>query len=146
MSLLDKKAENLLLLSWGVALIATLGSLYYSEIVGYIPCTYCWYQRIIMYPLVIVLGVAIFQKNTKIWLTVLCFSIPGTLLAAFHYALQKLPALQSSVAECTSEVPCTAQYVNYFGFITIPFLSLIAFLIITLLSFLLMKRSKEIQS
>ena len=94
----------------------------------------------------IVLGVAIFQKNTKIWLTALCFSIPGTLLAAFHYALQKLPALQSSVAECTSEVPCTAQYVNYFGFITIPFLSLIAFLIITLLSFLLMKRSKEIQS
>ncbi|WP_416144303.1 disulfide bond formation protein B [Planococcus koreensis] len=74
---MSKRQENIMLAMWVVALIATAGSLYFSQIRGYAPCTLCWVQRIFMYPLVIVIGVAYAQKNVRIAATTLALSIIG---------------------------------------------------------------------
>lgn len=140
---MNKKSENTLLSMWILAMLATIGSLYYSEVLGFVPCTYCWYQRILMYPLVIIIGVAIAQKDKRVVITTAIFSGLGTALAAYHYALQKLSILRDNAPSCGDGVPCTAQYVNYFGFVTIPALSLIAFSLIFILSIRLIKMNKQ---
>lgn len=140
---MNKKSENTLLSMWILAMLATIGSLYYSEVLGFVPCTYCWYQRILMYPLVIIIGVAIAQKDIRVAITTAIFSGLGTALAAYHYALQKLSILRDNAPSCGDGVPCTAQYVNYFGFVTIPALSLIAFSLIFILSIRLIKMNKQ---
>lgn len=139
---MNKKQENILLLIWSIALIATLGSLYYSEIKGYIPCTMCWYQRIFMYPIVLIGIIALIQKNARIALTTAAFSLIGGCIALYHYGIQKLPALQESAPTCGG-VSCTGQYINYFGFVTIPLLSFVAFAFIFIASLVLLKETKE---
>ncbi|ALC84411.1 disulfide bond formation protein DsbB [Bacillus sp. FJAT-22090] len=139
---MTKKIENILLFMWSVALTATIGSLYFSEILGYEPCELCWYQRILMYPLVIILGVAYAQKNAKIALTSLIFSVIGGCISAYHYSIQKLSFMQESAPTC-GRVPCTGEYINYLGFITIPFLALIAFILIAISSVLILRSIKE---
>lgn len=119
-----------ILAAWLVALIATIGSLFFSERMGFIPCTLCWYQRILMYPLVFLLGVAFYRNDKKIYVYALPLSIIGICVSSYHYALQKIPSLQEFSA-CTSGVPCSGQYINWFGFVTIPFLALLAFVMIT---------------
>ncbi|MEE6131789.1 disulfide bond formation protein B [Priestia aryabhattai] len=126
--------------SWIVAIVATLGSLSFSELFNFIPCTFCWYQRILMYPLVLILGVAVYEQNDRICKYVLPFSVVGMLVSGYHYALQKIPALQA-FETCTSGIPCSGQYINWLGFITIPFLAFVAFTIITVLMVML-KRQK----
>ncbi|MDN7247365.1 disulfide oxidoreductase [Planococcus shenhongbingii] len=139
---MSKRQENILLSMWGVALVATMGSLYFSEIRGYEPCELCWIQRIFMYPLVIIIGVAYVQKNVRIALTTLIFSVIGGCISLYHYGIQKLDFLSDSAPAC-GRVPCTGQYINYFGFITIPFLALIAFILIAGMSLYLWKSLKE---
>lgn len=75
--------------SWIVTIVATLGSLSFSELFNFIPCTFCWYQRILMYPLVIILGIAVYEQNDRIYKYVLPFSVVGMLVSGYHYALQK---------------------------------------------------------
>ncbi|PIC63004.1 disulfide bond formation protein B [Sporosarcina sp. P13] len=139
---MNKKQENLLLFIWTVALTATLGSLYYSEIKGYIPCTMCWYQRIFMYPIVLIGIIALIQKNAKVALTTATFSFIGGCIALYHYGIQKLPALQENAPTCGG-VSCTGQYVNYFSFVTIPLLAFVAFAFIFIASLVLLKDTKE---
>lgn len=139
---MTKKIENMLLFMWSVSLTATLGSLYFSEIRQYEPCELCWYQRILMYPIVLILTVAYIQKNAKIAATTLVFSIIGFCISTYHYSLQKLDFLAENAPAC-GRVPCTGQYINYLGFITIPFLALIAFLLIAITSILVLKSIKE---
>lgn len=136
---LSKQKETLLLIIWTQSLIAVLGSLYYSEIVGYIPCELCWIQRIFMYPLVIIFGVALIKRSTSIAIPGVILSGIGILISIYHYGLQKAPFLQKAGDIC-GEVPCNLQYVNYFGFITIPFLAGIAFLVILITSYFIYKR------
>lgn len=126
-----------LYLAWIVAVIATLGSLYFSEIRGFIPCELCWYQRILMYPLSLILGIAAFYEEDKIKKYVLPIAVIGIFVSSFHYLEQKIPGF-AAIKPCTQGVPCNVQYINWFGFITIPFLALIGFILITLL--LLVKR------
>ncbi|WP_313894732.1 disulfide oxidoreductase [Psychrobacillus sp.] len=139
---MTKKIENLLLFMWTVAFTATLGSLYFSEIRQYEPCELCWYQRILMYPIVLIVGVAYVQKNVKIAVTSLVFSIIGGCISAYHYSIQKIDFMQESAPAC-GRVACTGEYVNYFGFITIPFLALIAFILIAITSVMILKSGKE---
>lgn len=139
---MTKRQENVLLSMWVVALIATSGSLYFSEIRGYAPCELCWIQRIFMYPLVIVIGVAYVQKNVRIAATTLIFSIVGGGISLYHYGLQKLDFLADSAPSC-GQVPCTGEYINLLGFITIPFLALTAFILIAGMSIYLVKSLKE---
>lgn len=139
---MDKRQENGLIFIAVVALVATFGSLYFSEARGFIPCTLCWYQRIFMYPIVLIAGIGLFQKNEKIALTTGIFASVGGMLSLYHYGIQKLRFLSDSAPSC-GNVPCTGEYVNYLGFITIPFLALTAFLLIAITSFLLVKSQKE---
>lgn len=143
MGKISRKSENLLLIAWSQAIVATAGSLFYSEIMGYIPCELCWYQRIIMYPLVFIYGIAAIKKEINIALPGLFMSGIGILVSTYHYLIQKVSAFQELGGSCTGGVPCNAVYVNYFGFITIPFLALIAFMVIFIVHLLLIKENKH---
>ncbi|MEW4226384.1 disulfide oxidoreductase [Rossellomorea marisflavi] len=119
----------LLFISWFVSTIATLGSLYFSEIRGFIPCELCWFQRIFMYPLPLILGISIFQNDFSAKKYVLPMAIIGWGISIYHYLLQKVPGF-AEIKPCSSGVPCSGEYINWLGFITIPFLALMAFSII----------------
>ncbi|CRK81698.1 disulfide oxidoreductase [Neobacillus massiliamazoniensis] len=131
-----------LLLAWITAIIATLGSLYFSEVRHFIPCTLCWYQRIFMYPLAIILGVAVYRNDKGIYKYVLPLSIIGMVLSGYHVLLQKVPYLQH-FEMCTTGVPCSKDYLNWLGFITIPLMAFIAFTIITICLVLLSRKEKN---
>lgn len=114
-----------------VALIATVGSLYLSNGVGFTPCVLCWYQRIAMYPLVVIAGVAALTRDSNGWRYGLPLSLTGLLIAIYHVALQYQPALD--VVSCDASAPCTGRHVLVFGFISIPVLSGAAFAVISAL-------------
>ncbi|MBJ7956138.1 disulfide bond formation protein B [Bacillus cereus group sp. N28] len=128
-----------LYMAWIVSMIATLGSLFFSEILGFIPCELCWFQRIMMYPLCIILGIATFYNEKNIKKYILPISIIGGSISLYHYAIQKVPRF-SEINPCVQGVPCNVDYINWLGFITIPFLALIAFCLITL--FMVLTKSK----
>lgn len=134
--------ETAMFLSFATALVATLGSLYFSEVLHYIPCEYCWIQRIFMYPLVILLGIAVARKDYGISIYVLPLSVIGLGFSTFHILIQHVPALHDTGAKC-GIVPCYIDYLNWFGFITIPVLAGTAFLIISLLQFLIWRKEKQ---
>lgn len=121
-------APAALWLAFAVALTATAGSLYLSEVAGFVPCTLCWYQRIAMYPLVVLLGIAAWRGEDSIRRYVVPLAAIGAVIAAYHVALQRLPGLPSGA--CSLDAPCTAIYVERFGFVTIPVMALVAFLAI----------------
>ena len=126
------------------AWVAMLGSLYFSEVLHWTPCTLCWYQRILMYPLTLILLVGILRKDDGVPFYVLPLSILGIFVSTYHYLLQKTNLFQESLA-CSAGVPCSVDYLNLAGFITIPFLALTAFVIITIASviFLSERRASE---
>jgi len=130
-----------LLLAWLAAIIATLGSLYFSEVMHFIPCMLCWYQRIFMYPLAIILGIAFYRNDQGIYRYVLPLSIIGMLISGYHTLLQRLPYLQQ-FEMCTTGVPCSKDYINWLGFITIPLLAFIAFTIINCQLLILARRQR----
>ena len=130
--------KNLLYLAWFQALVATAGSLFFSEAMGWTPCVLCWYQRALMYPLVAVLGVGILLKDKRISLYALPLSILGFVIAAYH-SLLYYGVIQEV---CKEGVSCTTRFFAWFGFITIPLLSLTAFAVITTLMLLHKKENK----
>lgn len=130
-----------LYIAWLVATVATLGSLYFSEIRGFIPCELCWYQRIFMYPLAFILGIATFRSDFTIKKYVLPLSIVGWSISLYHYLVQKVPGF-AEIKPCVNGVPCNAQYINWGGFITIPFLAFTAFTIIIICMFLIKSSEK----
>jgi disulfide bond formation protein DsbB len=131
-----------LLLAWIAAVIATLGSLYFSEVMHFVPCTLCWYQRIFMYPLAIILGIAFYKNDSRIYKYVLPLSSIGMLISGYHMLLQKIPYFQQ-FEMCATGVPCSKDYLNWLGFITIPMLAFIAFTMITICLFILARSHKE---
>lgn len=122
--------KNVLYIAWIQALIGTMASLYYSEILKLAPCILCWYQRIFLYPMVIILAVGISRKDKNVPHYVLPMSIAGTIIAFYHYLLQ-LGIIPESLAPCAAGISCTTKTIEYLGFVTIPFLSFVAFVIIT---------------
>src|SRR5699024_6349440 len=96
-----KHNETILLLIWGQSLIALIGSLFYSEVIGYVPCDLCWVQRIFMYPLVVIYGLAAMRNDLSIALSGLVLSGIGMLVSIYHYLIQKLPVLQAAGGSCT---------------------------------------------
>ena len=122
--------QNILYMALVQAIIATLGSLYFSEIRHFTPCILCWYQRVLMYPLTIIITVGILKKDKGLYQYVLPISILGTIVALYHVLLQK-GILPEAIAPCTLGASCTTKFVGYFGFITIPVMSLTAFIVIT---------------
>lgn len=116
-------------LAFLTATFATIGSLVFSELFHFPPCVLCWYQRICMYPLFIILGVGILERNKNMYKYVLPLSFLGEIIAIYHNLLY-YKILPESAAPCIAGVSCTTKFIEYFGFITIPFLSLVAFTII----------------
>ena len=112
-----------------IAVGATTGSLYFSEIAGLTPCELCWYQRILMYPLVVILGVAAYEDHTAVWKTGLPFSSLGVVIAAYHSYIQIAP---EATATCGVSGGCGSILWRGFGIFTIPRLSLLAFVLITI--------------
>lgn len=108
-----------------VALVATLGSLYFSEVANFTPCKLCWYQRIAMYPLVPILGIAAFRHDTGIRIYATVTAAAGAAISAYHVLLERYPTLESSVCDPTN--PCTLIWVRRFGYLTIPGMALSGF-------------------
>ncbi len=121
------------LFAFFVALISTLGSLTYSDIIGYEACKLCWFQRILMYPQVIILGMALFKKNYSIADYPIVLSIIGAVLAGYHYLLQigVAPAIPCSAVGYSAS--CSQRFVLQYGYITIPMMALSSFILIALL-------------
>ena len=157
----DQLKNRLNFLNYGIflqALVATLGSLYYSTFGdpvvnlmsgrlfpstgGFVPCELCWFGRILMYPLVFISGVALLKEDKKFTDYVLPLSVPGVVLGFYHYGLQKMNF--PNPFRCTAANPCSALQVNYFDFITIPFLELVAFAVITGLAIWQVKTRREL--
>ena len=121
------------LVGWTVAVLATVGSLYFSEVARFTPCTLCWYQRIAMYPFVVLLGVAMLRRDERPPAGASTLAAIGAVLAGYHVALEWIPSLDSGA--CSAAVPCTFVWFRVFGIFSLPTLALIAFLlIITLLT------------
>ncbi|MFF2482533.1 disulfide oxidoreductase [Paenibacillus sp. NPDC058071] len=121
--------RNGLYLAWVVSLIATGGSLYFSEVKGFIPCDLCWYQRIFMYPQALLLGMAAYRGDRRMANYLLPVSLIGGLISLYHNIEIWFPKL-GEMAPCRSGIPCNQDYLNWLGFITIPLMALVAFILI----------------
>lgn len=130
--LADWSGRYAVALAFLVALAAIAGSLFYSEIVGFEPCVLCWWQRIFLYPLAIIFGVAIWKKSTSAFLYAVPFALLATIVAAYHAYVNLGGA---SLLPCTAlDAACSKIYVMVFGYITIPMMSLTIALSILLLA------------
>jgi hypothetical protein len=116
--------------AFAVAGVATVASLYYSEYVGFIPCEYCWYQRIAMYPLAVLLGVAVVTRVRVATRYIVPIAVIGLGLSIYHYQMQLFP---NQVNTCSGGVSCAGRYVEEYGFVSIPFMAGAGFLTILLL-------------
>ena len=137
--LIEKKGVEIAFI---LSLVATLGSLYFSEIALFEPCKLCWFQRIFMYPLVVILGVSLLKKTKDVFYYVQPLSAVGALIAIYHYYFQINP---NPLAPCSSvgfSVSCNLNFFTHYGYITIPWMSFSAFLYIFLVS-LVKLRSKN---
>ena len=128
-------------LAFLVVLVATLGSLTYSDVLMYEPCKLCWFQRILMYPQVLLIGIALWTKDSSVKLYALILSLIGIPVAFYHYLVQ----LGLVSAPCTTggyTVSCAKYFSMNFGYITIPMMAMSAFLLVALIMLIL--RSKVI--
>ena len=107
-------------LALAVAAVSVAGSLYYSEVAGYPPCEMCWYQRICMYPLVPILAVALARRDARGGWYALPPAVAGLAVSVYHYQLQVFPGQGST---CEVHAPCTYQWVDALGFVSIPFMA-----------------------
>jgi disulfide bond formation protein DsbB len=121
-------ADRELGLAWIVAATATAGSLYFSEVEDFPPCELCWYQRIFMYPLVLVLGVAALRRATDVAKYVLPLVGVGAAVSVYHYQLELFPEQESGF--CTASVPCTVRWIWELGYVSIAMLALTAFALV----------------
>jgi len=129
---------TIIFICWIVASVSTLGSLFFSEKMGFPPCALCWYQRIFMFPLVFILLAGLFPFDKNITKYALPLAIVGWGFAFYHYLIYS-GFIPESLQPCSQGVPCSETYIDLFGFLTIPMLSLISFSIIIIL-LLSMKR------
>ncbi len=135
---------NALYIAWTQAVIALLGSLFFSEILKILPCVLCWYQRICIYPLVIIIAVGIIRKSRDLHWYVLPFSIIG-LGISFYHNLLYYGIVPETLAPCSAGVSCVTKSIQLWSFVTIPFLSFWAFAIITFCMVLYIKSLKTHQ-
>ncbi len=118
-------------LAWLVAAVATAGSLIYSEVIHFLPCRLCWFQRIAMYPLAVILLVGAIRKEMVVRYYALPFALGGALISIWHYLTQTFPSLEGG--SCDPNNPCSAKYVDTFGFVSIPFMAGTGFIVIAVL-------------
>lgn len=118
--------------AWLVAAVSSLGALFLGEVMGFAPCVLCWYQRIFMFPLVFVLAVGLFPLDARVVRYAFPLAAVGWLVAAYHVLLVA-GIIPESATPCTQGVPCGQVQVEWFGFVTIPLLSVLSFTVINLI-------------
>lgn len=129
----------ILFICWLVAATSTMGSVFFSHVMEFAPCVLCWYQRIFLFPLVILLAVGLFSFDKSVLKYTLPLAIAGWLTALYH-SLLYAGIIPESIQPCTQGVSCTEEYIDLFGFITIPMLSLLSFSMIIALLLILQRR------
>ena len=133
---------NLLVICWLLAALSTLGSIFFSYVMEFAPCVLCWYQRICLFPLVIILATGLFPFDKGVIKYALPLAGVGWLIAVYHNLLYA-GVIPESIQPCTQGVSCTEEYIDLFGFLSIPMLSLLSFTaMITLLVILKRRISK----
>ena len=143
----DRRRERLepewllLFAAWGVAAVATTGSLFFSYVMGFAPCVLCWYQRICLFPLVVILARGLFPLDPGVVRYALPVAALGWLVAAYHN-LVYLGVVPESLQPCGRGVSCSEQYPEL-GFLSIPLLSLLGFTLLNVLLIVLSRRSSE---
>jgi disulfide bond formation protein DsbB len=137
----DQKSSswNILFLCWLVATVSAMGSLFFSHVMEFAPCVLCWYQRILLFPLVIILAVGLFPFDKSVVKYALPLAIAGWLTAAYHNLLYA-GIIPESIQPCTQGVSCTEEYIDLFGFLSIPMLSLLSFSTVIVFLIILMRR------
>jgi disulfide bond formation protein DsbB len=137
---LQDRSWTTLFLAWVVASVATGGSLFFSEVMEYAPCLLCWYQRICMYPLVLIYASAMLSHDQKSYY----YSAPlitfGWVIAFYHNLLQ-WEIIPENASPCRAGLSCADKWIEWFGFISIPVLSLVAFSLLAVFSFLSYRRN-----
>ena len=139
MSRPDKSSNinwTILFLCWLVSSISTMASLFFSYVMGFAPCVLCWYQRICLFPLVIILAVGLFPFDKNVVKFALPLAIAGWLTAFYHNLLYS-GVIPETIQPCSQGVSCTEKYIELFGFLTIPMLSLLSFSTIIMLLIIL---------
>lgn len=134
-------SNTILRFSFVFALFGLLGSLYFSEVLHYPPCVLCWYQRICMYPLVFIFGVGLALDDKKVWLYALPLSVIGFIIALYHNLIY-YDIVSAGLVPCQKNLSCTTKQIEWLGFITIPLMSLMAFLMFNLMGIWAIVRGK----
>lgn len=133
---------TILFLAWLLASTSVMGSLFFSNVMEFAPCVLCWFQRICLFPLVLILAAGLFPFDKKVVKYALPLAIVGWLTALYHSLLYS-EIIPKSLQPCSQGVSCTEEYINLFGFLTIPLLSLISFSILITLLYLLQRRTSQ---
>jgi disulfide bond formation protein DsbB len=118
-------------LAWSVALVATVGSLMYSEAFHYVPCRLCWFQRIAMYPLAVILLVGAIRREAVVKFYALPLALIGLAISIYHNVVQFFPSLEGG--SCDPLNPCSARTIEMFGFMDLPFMAGAGFIVIAVL-------------
>jgi disulfide bond formation protein DsbB len=144
MNNINQKSQNwnILFLCWLLASVSALGSLFFSYVMGFAPCVLCWYQRIFLFPLVIILAVGLFPFDKNVVKYALPLAIAGWMTALYHNLLYA-GIIPESIQPCSQGVSCTEEYINLFGFLSIPMLALLSFSSIIALLIILKRRTSK---
>lgn len=128
--------------AWIVAASSALGALYLGEVMGLLPCTLCWWQRVAMFPLVLILPAGMFPLDPRVVRYALPLGIAGWAVALFHVLLVE-GVIPEKIQPCMQGVPCKDVQIEWFGFVTIPLLSLAAFTLIIALLLTAARRTRR---
>ena len=131
--LADEVRDRTLLLAAVVTTVATLGSLFLSEVAKFPPCTLCWVQRGFMYPLALLLWVAVWRGWTGVASYARLWALLGAAVSTWHVIIERFPDLEAGGGFCDVSNPCSLRWVEHFGFVTIPVMALAAFLLTAVL-------------
>ncbi|TDK54762.1 disulfide bond formation protein B [Bacillus salipaludis] len=140
---MEHKKNTRLFFIWITSLTATLGSLFFSEILKYVPCNLCWYQRACMYPIVILSAIAVAKKNANLAKYILFFSGIGLIISIYHYSITKFPKLE--ITSICGRHSCNSNTFDIAGFINIPLLSFLSFIIIFIWSINISRERGEVR-
>ena len=133
---------NILFLCWLLVTVSAMGSLFFSYIMEFAPCVLCWYQRIFLFPLVLILATGLFPFDKNVVKYALPLAIAGWLTAAYHNLLYG-EIIPQSLQPCSQGVSCTEEYIDLFGFLSIPMLSLLSFSTVVTLLIILYRRTSK---
>lgn len=137
-----KPGWNWLMAAWAIALVATLAALFLGEVMGMTPCLLCWYQRIFMFPLALILGMAAFAEDRRGAVYAMPLALGGAAVSGYHSALLA-GWVPTWWVPCGSGPSCSKQNLEIFGSVQIPWLSLLAFAAIAILLFVYLRKSRS---